>query len=81
MQKVLIISYFFEPCKFVGSERTEYWAKNLYHYGFYPIILNVRGYGASTKLENKKYVDWLKKLAKQNNVFPIYVCNHLKRND
>lgn len=39
MQKVLIISYFFEPCKFVGSERIEYWAKNLNKYGFHPIIL------------------------------------------
>ena len=39
MQKIFIISYFFEPCKFVGSERVEYWAKNLHNYGFYPIIL------------------------------------------
>ncbi len=39
MQKVLIISYFFPPCKFVGAERTEYWAKNLHKYGFYPIII------------------------------------------
>ena len=39
MQKVLIISYFFPPCKFVGAERTDYWAKNLHKYGFYPIII------------------------------------------
>ena len=39
MQKVFIISYFFEPCKFVGSERVEYWAENLHNHGFYPIIL------------------------------------------
>ena len=45
-----------------------------------PVIVNIRGYGASTKLENKKYVDWLKKLANHNNVFPIYVCNYLKEN-
>ena len=45
-----------------------------------PVIVNIRGYGASTKLENKKYVAWLKKLANHNNVFPIYVCNHLKKN-
>ena len=45
-----------------------------------PVILNIRGYGASTKLENKKYVEWLKELANHNNVFPIYVCNHLKEN-
>ena len=39
MQKVLIISYFFSPCKFVGAERIEYWAKNLHKYGVYPIII------------------------------------------
>ena len=39
MQKVLIISYFFPPCRLVGAERTEYWAQNLYKYGYYPIIL------------------------------------------
>ena len=45
-----------------------------------PIILNIRGYGASTKLVNKKYVAWLKKLANHNNIFPIFVCKHLKKN-
>ena len=45
-----------------------------------PVILNIRGYGASTKLENKKYINWLKKLANHNNIFPIYVCKHLKKN-
>jgi colanic acid/amylovoran biosynthesis glycosyltransferase len=45
-----------------------------------PVIVNIRGYGASTKLVNKKYVDWLKKLANHNNIFPIYVCKHLKKN-
>jgi glycosyltransferase involved in cell wall biosynthesis len=39
MQKVLIISYFFTPCKLVGAERTDYWAKNLHNYGYFPIIL------------------------------------------
>jgi hypothetical protein len=38
-KKVLIISYFFEPCKLVGAERTTYWAHNLSKKGFYPIIL------------------------------------------
>ena len=45
-----------------------------------PVILNIRGYGASTKLENKKYINWLKKLANHNNIFPIFVCKHLKKN-
>ncbi len=39
MQKVLIISYFFSPCNFVGSYRTISWAKNLNKFGFYPIII------------------------------------------
>jgi len=59
MQKVLIISYFFEPCKFVGSERTEYWAKNLHHHGFYPIILtrqwNNSQINLTDKVLNNKY--------------------------
>lgn len=45
-----------------------------------PVILNIRGYGASKKLENKKYINWLKELANHNNIFPIFVCKHLKKN-
>jgi len=59
MQKVFIISYFFEPCKFVGSERVEYWAKNLHIYGFYPIILtrqwNQGQIDLTDKVINNKY--------------------------
>jgi hypothetical protein len=59
MQKVFIISYFFEPCKFVGSERVEYWAKNLHIYGFYPIILtrqwNHGQIDLTDKVINNKY--------------------------
>ena len=39
MRKYTIISYFFTPCKLVGAERTDYWAKNLHKYGYFPIIL------------------------------------------
>ena len=39
MKKVLIISYFFPPCNFVGAERTAYWTKNLYKHNIYPIII------------------------------------------
>ena len=39
MQKVLIISYFFPPCNFVGGERTSFWAENLSKFGFYPIVI------------------------------------------
>ncbi len=39
MKKVLIISYFFPPCNFVGAERTAAWAKYLNEFGYYPIII------------------------------------------
>ena len=45
-----------------------------------PIILNFRGYGASAKLKNKYYVSWLKSIATKKNIYPIYVCEHLKKN-
>jgi len=66
---IIHCQFLYESAKFFQNIRTNI-----------PVIVNVRGYGASTKLENKKYVDWLRKLANQNNVFPIYVCNHLKKN-
>ena len=39
MEKVLIISYFFPPSNFVGGRRTEFWAKELHKYNYYPIVL------------------------------------------
>ena len=66
---IIHCQFLYESAKFFQNIRTNI-----------PVIVNVRGYGASIKLENKKYVDWLKKLANQKNVFPIYVCNHLKKN-
>ena len=39
MKKVLIISYFFPPCNFVGAERTAYWTKNLHKYQIYPVVV------------------------------------------
>ena len=57
---IIHCQFLYESAKFFQNIRTNI-----------PLIVNVRGYGASTKLENKKYVDWLKKLANQNNVFKI----------
>ena len=45
-----------------------------------PIILTFRGYGASSKLNNKYYVSWLKLIANKKNIYPIYVCKYLKKN-
>ena len=39
MKKVVIISYFFPPCNFVGGERTFAWAMYLNRFGIYPIII------------------------------------------
>lgn len=39
MRKILIISYYFEPCSLTASQRTTFWAKNLSSFGFYPIII------------------------------------------
>jgi len=45
-----------------------------------PVILNFRGYGASSKLQNKEYVSWLQSIATRKNIYPIYVCEYLKKN-
>lgn len=39
MKKVLIISYFYPPANFVGTQRTAAWAKYLHEYGYYPIVI------------------------------------------
>jgi len=39
MKKVIILSYFFPPSVFVGGQRTEYWAKKLHRFGYYPVII------------------------------------------
>jgi colanic acid/amylovoran biosynthesis glycosyltransferase len=45
-----------------------------------PIFINFRGYDASYKLRNKSYVRHLKKILSRPNVFPIFVCEALKKN-
>jgi glycosyltransferase involved in cell wall biosynthesis len=39
MKKILIISYYFEPCSLTASQRTTFWARNLTSFGYYPIII------------------------------------------
>ena len=39
MKKILIISYYYPPANFVGSERIASFAKHLYKFGVYPIII------------------------------------------
>ena len=45
-----------------------------------PIIINFRGYGASYKLKNKMYVNWLNKILQHKNIFPIFVSKSLNDN-
>jgi glycosyltransferase involved in cell wall biosynthesis len=45
-----------------------------------PVILNFRGYGASSKLKNKKYVNWLREILKLKNIYAVFVSNSLKLN-
>lgn len=42
-----------------------------------PVIVNFRGYGASSKLQFKKYVDKIRAIVAQKNVHCISVCNAL----
>jgi glycosyltransferase involved in cell wall biosynthesis len=55
MQKIVIISYFFEPCNLTASNRALGWAKYLNRYGFYPVIIT-----RSWKNEIKEPKDVLK---------------------
>jgi len=44
------------------------------------IVINFRGYDASSKLKNPRYVDRLKEILSRENVHSIFVCNFLKEN-
>ena len=39
MEKIIILSYFFSPCSLTASNRTNYWAKNLSQFNYYPIVI------------------------------------------
>ena len=45
-----------------------------------PVVINFRGYGASYKLKNKAYAQWLKKTLQKKNIFPIFVSKSLHYN-
>lgn len=45
-----------------------------------PIVVNFRGYDASSKLRYKRYAEKLKKALAMPNVYPIFVCEALRRN-
>ncbi len=40
LKKILIISYFFPPCSLTASARVQSWAKWLYKFGYYPVIIS-----------------------------------------
>ena len=39
MEKIIILSYFYPPCSLTASNRTNYWAKNLSKFGYYPMVI------------------------------------------
>jgi glycosyltransferase involved in cell wall biosynthesis len=39
LKKVIIISYFYPPSNFVGSDRVAFWAENLNKHDIYPIVI------------------------------------------
>ncbi len=43
-------------------------------------LIHFRGYDASNKLFSKKYINKLKGILKKRNVYPLFVCEHLKNN-
>lgn len=53
MKKVLILSYFYPPSVFVGGQRTAFWAKELHHFGYYPIIVTRNWNDGQTTLTDK----------------------------
>lgn len=39
MKKILLLSFYFEPCTLTPSQRISYWAKNFHRLGYYPTII------------------------------------------
>lgn len=65
MKKIIIISYYFPPANFVGSDRIDAWAKNLFSHGIKPIIIT-----RNWNLNQKNIVDPIK-----NNEFKHIINN------
>ena len=45
-----------------------------------PVVINFRGYDASYKLRNKKYVNRMREILDRENIHSIFVCKALKEN-
>ncbi|MBS1686548.1 MAG: glycosyltransferase [Bacteroidetes bacterium] len=45
-----------------------------------PVVVNFRGYDASSKLRYKRYAEKLKQVLSRPNVFPVFVCEALRGN-
>jgi colanic acid/amylovoran biosynthesis glycosyltransferase len=45
-----------------------------------PVIVNIRGYGATNKIKNIKYKNWVEQISFSNKIYPIFVCEDLKIN-
>jgi len=53
LRKILIISYFFPPCNFVGAQRTSSWVKHLHKKGYFPIIVTRQWNEGQTDIVDK----------------------------
>ena len=57
MKKIIIISYFFPPCNFVGAERTSAWTKHLHKKGYHPIVITRQWNDGQTDLVDKLQIN------------------------
>ncbi|GMQ26690.1 hypothetical protein Aoki45_33730 [Algoriphagus sp. oki45] len=39
MQKILLLSHYFQPCTLTPAQRISYWAENFHRLGFYPVVV------------------------------------------
>ncbi|GMQ29522.1 glycosyltransferase [Algoriphagus confluentis] len=39
MQKILLLSHYFQPCTLTPAQRISYWAENFHRLGYYPVVV------------------------------------------
>lgn len=57
MKKIIIATYFFQPCTLTPSQRVTYWAENFHRLGYWPIIVT-----REWEIETESYFDTKKKV-------------------
>ncbi len=64
---IIHCQFLYESAKFLQNIKTEI-----------PVIINIRGYGATHKMKNPAYKKWVKEISTYENVYPVYVCKYLR---